>query len=93
MDQAFANQRVAEAGSTSVDAGFLDVMSDYFVYMAVVLVAAAAVAVSPGLLENASVGFPNQIVKPALFATQTLADPVGANELTSAWRTSTQEAR
>ncbi len=93
MNQRFANRRVAGGGSVSVDAGFLDVMSDYFAYIAVVSVAAVTIAVSPGFLENTSVGFPETMAKPALFVTPTLADPELVHKLASAWRTSTQDAR
>lgn len=91
MNQAFANHRIVRAGSASIDA-CLDVMSDYFAYMAVVSVAAAAIAVSPGFLDNATVGFPDHIVKPAV-ETQSLAEPIPANKPAGAWRTSTKVAR
>ncbi len=89
MQQAFTSHRLAGARSISVDADFLDVVTDYFGYVALVSVAAAAVVVSLGFSANVAVGFLDRVVKPAFFANEELTVPVlAANKPTGAWRTS-----
>ncbi len=92
MTQAFTNHRLAGQGAIAAEADFLDVVTDYFAYVAVVSLAAAIVIVSLGISANVAVGFLDRIGKPAFFAAETLGVPTLPNKPAGIWHTSTRVA-
>ncbi len=92
MQQAFTNHPLAGPLAISADVDFLDVVTDYFGYVALVSVAVAVVILSLGFSANVAVGFLDRLVKPAFFATETLAVPALAKKPAGAWHTTTRAA-
>ncbi len=93
MQQGFTNHRLAAAHSISIHVDFLDVVTDYFGYVALVSAAVAAVVVSLGFSANVAVGFLDRVVKPAFLSEEKLTVPaLAAKKPTGGWRTTTHLA-
>ncbi len=91
MIQAFTNHRLAGPIPILVHADFLDVVTDYFAYIAFVSVAALIAIVSLGLSANVAVGFLDRLVKPAFFTAERLAIPAPSKPA-GIWRTTSRLA-
>ncbi len=86
------NHRLAGPHAITVDADFLDIVTDYFAYVALISVAAGVVVVSLGFSANVAVSFLDRIVKPAFFATETFAVPPLTNKPAGGWRATAHKA-
>jgi len=92
MMQAFIHHALGDSESNLVDPGIEDVVTEYFIYTALVSIAAVVVIVSLGFSANIAVGFLDRVVKPAFLAAGTQVVPALSNKPAGVWRTSTRVA-